>query len=169
MKITDKFVFFWKAYLGNWTKTPNGLTTVINGKEVTVPTSEHLFMAFKAEFFRDFENLENILRTEDPKEAKDFGRAVKNFNQWAWDKACFDMMLKALKIRFEQDEKFAKRVMSEEYKGKEFVEASPFDRIWGIGMDENNPNIEDKSKWLGKNLLGQCLNTLREQMKSNNK
>lgn len=166
MKITNNFVFFWKSYLGNWSKTPNGLTTIINGKEITVPTSEHLFMAFKAEYFKDFENLENIINTSDPKEAKNYGRKVKNFNQAAWDKVCFNIMFKAITIRFEQDPIFAEKLMSEEYKGKEFVEASPFDKIWGIGMDENNPNIEDKSKWLGQNLLGKCLNTLRENKKN---
>ena len=166
MKITNNFVFFWKSYLGNWSKTPNGLTTIINGKEITVPTSEHLFMAFKAEYFKDFKNLENIINTNNPEEAKNYGRKVKNFNQDAWDKVCFNIMLKAITIRFEQDPIFAEKLMSEEYTGKEFVEASPFDKIWGIGMDENNPNIEDKSKWLGQNLLGKCLNTLRKNKKN---
>lgn len=166
MKITDKFVFFWKSYLGNWSKAPKGLRTVINGRDIIVPTSEHLFMLFKAEYFKDYENFENILNTDDPKEAKDYGRQVKNFNQEAWDNVCFDMMYKALKIRFEQDQKFANKLMSEEYSGKEFVEASPYDRIWGIGMAESNPYIEDKTKWRGKNYLGQCLNKLVEYIKS---
>ena len=166
MKITDNYVFFWKAYIGNWSKTPNGLSCIIHGKQVLVPTSEHLFMTFKAEFFQDFEILEKIIQTNDPKIAKNLGRQVKNFNQTAWNNVCFDLMLKAITIRFNQDQKFANEIMSEKYIGKEFVEASPFDKIWGIGMDESNPNIEDKSKWMGQNLLGKCFNSLRENNKS---
>ena len=164
MKITNKFVFFWKAYIANWSITPHGLKAVINGQEVCVPTSEHLFMAFKAEFFKDWENLQNIVNSSTPREAKDFGRLVKNYNEEAWNKVRFNMMLKALTIRFEQDEKFAEQLMGDRFKDKEFVEASPIDRIWGIGLAETDPNIEDKSKWRGTNLLGQCLNTLRKNM-----
>ena len=164
MKITDKFVFFWKAYIANWSITPHGLKTIINGQKVCVPTSEHLFMAFKAEFFKDWENLQNIVNSTTPREAKDFGRLIKNYNEEAWNNVRFNMMLKALTFRFEQDEKFAEQLMGDKFKDKEFVEASPIDRIWGIGLAETDPNIEDKSKWRGTNLLGQCLNTLRKNM-----
>ena len=48
------------------------------------------------------------------------------------------------------------------------VEASPRDRIWGIGMGRQNPEAEDPLKWRGKNLLGfaltQARDILREEM-----
>jgi ribA/ribD-fused uncharacterized protein len=40
------------------------------------------------------------------------------------------------------------------------VEASPFDKIWGIGFDENNALSAPFSKW-GQNLLGQELMKVR--------
>lgn len=37
------------------------------------------------------------------------------------------------------------------------VEASPRDRIWGIGMSASHPDATDPRKWLGENLLGFAL------------
>jgi len=37
------------------------------------------------------------------------------------------------------------------------VEASPRDRIWGIGMGRDNPSVERPSQWRGHNLLGFAL------------
>jgi predicted NAD-dependent protein-ADP-ribosyltransferase YbiA (DUF1768 family) len=37
------------------------------------------------------------------------------------------------------------------------VEASPDDKIWGIGLSFNDPNIEDPNCWRGLNLLGFAL------------
>ena len=47
----------------------------------------------------------------------------------------------------------------------EIVEASPFDKIWGIGMDENHPEAETPEKWKGTNWLGEVLTSLREDIK----
>jgi ribA/ribD-fused uncharacterized protein len=37
------------------------------------------------------------------------------------------------------------------------VEASPLDRIWGIGLSASDPRAADPEQWLGLNLLGQAL------------
>ncbi|PHM29390.1 N-glycosidase [Xenorhabdus budapestensis] len=48
---------------------------------------------------------------------------------------------------------------------KVLVEASPVDRIWGIGMAEDNSNICNPLTWDGLNLLGFALMTVREKLK----
>jgi len=48
---------------------------------------------------------------------------------------------------------------------KIFVEASPLDNIWGIGLDENAEGVENPSFWLGLNLLGQALTLVKNQIR----
>ena len=48
---------------------------------------------------------------------------------------------------------------------KILVEASPFDKIWGVGLDQNNPDILDENKWKGQNLLGKVLMNVRNKLK----
>jgi ribA/ribD-fused uncharacterized protein len=45
---------------------------------------------------------------------------------------------------------------------KPLVEASPYDLIWGVGLGEHHPDVTDKSKWRGLNLLGQALMKVRD-------
>ena len=44
----------------------------------------------------------------------------------------------------------------------EFVEASPEDVIWGIGLGTGNPDALDKTKWRGQNLLGKAITQAKE-------
>ena len=44
-------------------------------------------------------------------------------------------------------------------------EASPRDRIWGIGMGTSHPDACNPANWRGKNLLGFALMMAREQIR----
>ena len=163
MKVTDKYVFFWQEYFSNWAYAQGGLKIKIGDQEYKVPTSEHLFMIFKAQYFKDEESVQAILKSKTPKEAKAIGRNVKNFVPDKWDAVSSRYMTKAVTMRYEQDKKFAKMLTDKKYEGKTFVEASPYDKIWGVGLAEDNPDIEDSSKWQGQNKLGKCLTALRNK------
>ena len=45
------------------------------------------------------------------------------------------------------------------------VEASPYDTIWGIGIDPENPNVQDPRQWRGQNLLGFALMEVRDEIR----
>ena len=49
---------------------------------------------------------------------------------------------------------------------KILAEASPYDTIWGIGMEASDPNSTSPAKWKGKNLLGKALMRVRDALKS---
>lgn len=122
-------------------------------------STEHYMHYYKAILFRDFDIAAQILKAETPLEAKKLGRKVKNFSQAEWDEYKFDIVYHANLLKFSQNIELKKIMM--QTSGK-FVEASPRDKIWGIGMGISNPDIHDKSKWKGKNLLGKALNMVKK-------
>lgn len=46
------------------------------------------------------------------------------------------------------------------------VEASPKDRIWGIGLAVEDPRSRNPSQWLGLNLLGKVLMRVRDKIRA---
>ena len=42
--------------------------------------------------------------------------------------------------------------------------ASPKDRIWGIGLTEDDPRAWNKKSWRGGNLLGEILTRVRDKL-----
>ena len=44
------------------------------------------------------------------------------------------------------------------------VEASPYDKIWGVGLLEDDPLILDEKNWKGLNLLGKALMEVRSKL-----
>lgn len=65
-------------------------------------------------------------------------------------------------LKFTQNEKYREALL--ETDGIYLVEASPYDPIWGIGLDEYNPDCLDMSKWKGQNRLGFILTKVREDL-----
>lgn len=43
------------------------------------------------------------------------------------------------------------------------VEASPYDRIWGIGLKATDEKAQNPASWQGQNLLGFALMDVRAQ------
>jgi hypothetical protein len=124
---------------------------------------EQYMMAEKARTFGDAEALEAIMKSSDPKYQKAVGRGVKNFNPHIWEKVAMDVVLRANIAKF-SDPELKKFLFS--FGNEEIVEASPYDKIWGIGMGENDPDVLDKSKWKGTNLLGEAIMQAREVLKN---
>ena len=159
LKIYDKHVAFWGSAFSNF--YPCNFTE--EGK--VWKNSEQCFMAKKAKFFGDEEMYNAILNSETPKEAKKYGRLVKNFDAEKWSKVCFDKMYDAVYAKFSQNNDLKKLLLSSDFEGKGFVEGSPFDAIWGVKMDWRNPDIDNEKNWQGQNLLGKVLNKVREDLR----
>lgn len=123
-------------------------------------TAEHWMMAKKAQLFNDQQQLDIILATDSPASAKKAGRAVKNFNDSVWNAQCLQFVVEGNFHKFSQHEPMKKFLM--ETGEKVIVEASPFDAIWGIGMQQYEP---DPAKWKGTNFLGFALMEVRDLLK----
>lgn len=156
MKETNKHVLFWGGPFSNFEEVHFSL----EGHDFFCV--EQYFMWKKAVTFGDKEIAEKILRAETPREAKNLGRKVKGYDDEIWSKVRAEVMETGCYAKFSQ-EPFRTLIMS--YEGKTFVEASPYDKIWGIGLKEDNPDADDEEKWLGQNLLGQVLGRVREKIK----
>ncbi|NDV67035.1 NADAR family protein [Bacteroides sp. 224] len=127
-------------------------------------TAEHWMMAKKAELFGDKEVLEGILKASTPHNAKNLGRKVRNFDPQTWDENCFSIVCEGNYHKFSQHSDLKTFLLNTDE--KVLVEASPMDKIWGIGMGENNKNASNPNLWKGVNLLGFALMEVRDRLKS---
>ena len=124
-------------------------------------TSEQYMMAKKAALFGDTKTKKAIMVSICPKEAKNLGRKVRNFNEQIWTQNAVKIVTRGCFLKFTQNQRLKEFLLSTG--DRPLVEASPYDRIWGIGI-----SIEDASKgvsWKGRNLLGECLMTVRQLIK----
>lgn len=159
MRVTDKHVCFWNEWPSNW--HPVEFDVEVNGVKCHFYNTEQYFMYMKAIVFGDEEIARQILEVSDPKKVKALGRKVQNYDEQVWNEKRYQIMLKANVAKFSQNEELKQLLLSSEYEGHGFVEASPYDKVWGVRMYESNPDIDDETKWKGLNLLGKVLDETR--------
>ena len=156
MRITDKFVFFYGGEFSQWYKNP----IIFEG--VSYNCAEQAMMASKARMMCDEDTLKLIMSAVTPKEQKALGRKVKNFDATLWNAGCQNIVFKINFAKFSQSEFLKAKMLS--MGDRIFVEASPYDRIWGIGMSENDYGVEDIHSWNGRNWLGYALSAVRDAL-----
>ncbi|WP_299995524.1 NADAR family protein [uncultured Clostridium sp.] len=151
MRVINKKVFFYGSseIFSNWHRCNFRIDNI------KFNCSEQAMMYYKAKMFRDYEIADRILRSRNPKDQKQLGREVRNFDENYWNNNREEVMYRILLEKFSQNQDFKKELLK--YKDYDFVEASPYDRIWGIGLREDNDLVLDESNWRGLNLLGKCL------------
>ena len=103
------------------------------GDPLEFHTAEQYMMYIKAVLMDDESTAEKILAAPGPGEAKAFGRAVKNFDQSTWDANCDAVVERGNFLKFSQDKRLGGILLGTA--DKEIVEASPNDKIWGIGFE----------------------------------
>lgn len=128
---------------------------------ITYPSAEHWMMAGKARLFDDADGLAAVLSANSPGAAKAAGRKVRGFDEAAWVAARYELVVAGNRAKFGQHPDladFLRRTGT-----KVLVEASPYDRIWGIGLAPSNPDTAHPAKWRGLNLLGFALMEVRKE------
>ena len=156
------YVFFWgekyeNGFLSNWYPCE----FIVDN--VKYWCTEQYMMAKKAELFGDSEVQAEIMASKNQKEIKDLGRKVHNFDGTVWDKNKKSIVLDGNLAKFSQNEKLKSMLLSTG--DKILVEASPYDKIWGIGRSvRDGVNLKIPTNWLGENLLGFILMEVREKL-----
>jgi ribA/ribD-fused uncharacterized protein len=163
-----KYLFFWghtpkgSARLGPWVFS-QWWPSPFEVEGAHYPTAEHWMMARKAELFGDTGALADVLAAGHPGEAKKIGRRVRDFDPAVWGAKCFQIVVDGNVAKFGSDPELREYLLGT--RDRVLVEASPRDRIWGIGMGKNNPAAEDPRQWRGKNLLGFALMEARARLR----
>lgn len=162
--LAPKFLCFWghepnhpgrleRECLSQWYAAP------FNVAGDVYRTAEHFMMVGKARLFGDSEMAAQILAAKHPGEAKKLGRAVRGFDGTTWERERVRIVRDGNLAKFGQHA--ALRAVLLKTGDRILVEASPVDRIWGIGLAANDPDAERPERWRGLNLLGFALMQVR--------
>ena len=152
-RILKNYIFFLNGPFCQWWKSK------FMENDIEYNCCEQYMMYQKAILFKDEYTAKKILESKEPREQKRLGRLIKNFNEKIWDQHKEKIVANGNYLKFSQNEDLKEYLISS--KDYTLVEANKYDRIWGIGMYMNDPNILDTSKW-GQNLLGKTLMKVRE-------
>ncbi|WIM92748.1 NADAR family protein [Actinoplanes oblitus] len=163
-----KYLHFWghtpprdgsvgASCLSQW--SPEGFTV----DDTRFASAEHYMMWRKATLFGDTTAAGHILAAAHPRQAKTLGGRVTPFDQQTWDDHRFAIVVAGNLAKFQQDPD--SRTFLLRTGDRVLVEASPVDRIWGIGLTRDDPRAEDPSRWRGLNLLGFALMEVRARLR----
>ncbi|MBB1509960.1 NADAR family protein [Tessaracoccus sp. MC1756] len=127
-------------------------------------TVEHYIAWRKATLFGDKHSAQRVLRAEAPTTARAIGRTVRPFNDEVWKSHRFDVAVAANVAKFAADPQLADHLRST---GRSvLVNASPIDRVWGIGLSADDPAAQDPTRWPGLNIQGFALMEARRRLLS---
>jgi ribA/ribD-fused uncharacterized protein len=119
----------------------------------------------KALLFNDNKMFLLIMNANKPKYQKLYGRRIKGFNKKIWEKYAPKIVFRGNMAKFTQNKNLKDILLTTT--GTTLVEASPYDKIWGIGLSENDPLAQDRATWKGTNWLGQILTLVRKEIEKN--
>ena len=161
-----KYLFFWghqKPKSGvNQTCFSQWYSSSFKVEGENYSSAEHFMMAEKARLFGDTEIRLKILTAKNPGEAKQLGRNVSGFKDDVWINHRFEIVVAANLAKFGQNADLKEYLLNTGE--RVLVEASPVDKIWGIGLAADHDNVEKPNLWKGLNLLGYALMEVREQL-----
>ncbi|GAB2816578.1 NADAR domain-containing protein [Actinoallomurus bryophytorum] len=161
-----KYLFFWghqpsasvgKGCLSQWYE---GYPFTVDG--VTYRTAEHWMMAQKARLFGDEETFARIVEAGHPRQAKELGREISAFDEATWVARRLEIVAAGNAAKFGRYPVLKAYLLGTG--SRILVEASPLDRIWGIGMAADDDHATQPHLWKGLNLLGFALMEARTRL-----
>ncbi|MFE4910584.1 NADAR family protein [Streptomyces sp. NPDC056652] len=165
----EKYLLFWghaprrdgtlgASCLSQWWPSP------FTADGVEYATAEHWMMAGKARLFGDERAERAVLEASNPALAKKAGRLVRDFDEAVWERERLGIVVEGSVHKFGQDAALRGFLLATG--DRILVEASPMDRIWGIGLASDDERARDPARWRGLNLLGVALMEARERLRT---
>lgn len=158
LTIRDGYALFWSQWPSNWERS----AFTLDG--VTYNCVEQYMMAEKARLFGDTRALARIMASPDPSDQKRFGREVLGYDEQSWAKVRYGVVLRATVAKYKQNPHLLKLLLATG--NLTFVEASPEDLVWGIGMKSDHTHATNPDRWRGQNLLGKAVTEAREILRA---
>lgn len=164
-----KYLHFWghkpepdgslgRGCLSQWWPSP----FTVGG--ITYLTAEHWMMAEKARLFQDADAERAAVGARNPALAKAAGRTVRAFDDQIWERERFEIVVRGSVHKFSSTPEL--RAYLTNTGERVLVEASPRDKVWGIGMPARHENAENPRAWRGLNLLGFALMEARARLRA---
>jgi ribA/ribD-fused uncharacterized protein len=166
--MATKYLFFWghtpkragvlgAECLSQWYPSP------FEAEGVRFETAEHYMMWGKARLFGDEAAAAEIVASGHPQQAKALGRTIDGFDEDKWVAHRLEIVTAGNVEKFRQNPDLLAFLLGT--RDRVLVEASPLDRIWGIGLAATDERASDPAKWRGLNLLGEALMRARETLR----
>ena len=163
-----KYLLFWghrppaaggvgKGCLSQWWPAP----FTVEG--ISYRSAEHFMMTAKALLFGDISSADRIRAAPHPRAAKALGRDVREFDEQRWAERRFDLVVTGNLAKFRQHPDLRDYLLGTG--NRVIVEASPVDRIWGIGLAASDERATTPEHWPGLNVLGFALMEARHRLR----
>ena len=151
---TDEYIFFYGGVFSQWYPSKFFLDGI------WFDNAEQYMMWCKNRLFRGPYEAD-ILIADNPSVCKSIGRKIPNFDKDLWDSLAKTFVYTGNMAKFTQNLDLLKIMMEQP---GEFVECSPVDKIWGIGLPLGDKRCFDKTQWNGQNWLGKVLTDVRDSL-----
>ena len=138
---------------------------VVGGKIFS--SSEQYYQFRRANHIGNLEIASSILATDDPVEQRRLGRRLESKEESWNDIKAEEVMEEAVKEKFQQNPNLLRELISTS--NKQLVECNVHDTFWGSGIRLDSDQARDRSKWKGKNVMGNVLHKVRDCLKINYK
>ncbi|ELP6119316.1 NADAR family protein [Vibrio vulnificus] len=158
-KTTTDTVYFYHgdSFLSNH----HAASFVVNGKLFS--SVEQFYIYCKCLAYQDRVMADAILNTDNPVQIKKLAVHIQKCNYNNWEEIQFKMMAIGVFAKFAQNSHLKKLLI--DTGNRYLAEASP-SNFWGIGIHINDPRVQQKGAWTGKNMLGLLIMDIRTILKN---
>ena len=135
--------------------------TLVDQRNTTYNCTEQYYQSEKARFFCDDRVYRQIMATDNPTTMKRLSRTIKGFDNGAWSRVKDDILYQGCTLKFQQNAHLAEHLKNTR---DVIVEASPYDKHFGIGLAVNDPRAWNKATWKGSNVMGEILMDIKRKL-----